>query len=102
MSFGTVGTAETSRALGGRVKSHREPLTVLIVDDEPAMRMVLEAPVILALLGSIDSLLTSLVADTMTGARHKSNQELIGQGSVTPSPASSGGSPAQARRCARW
>ena len=35
---------------------------------------------ILALLGSIDSLLTSLVADSITRTRHNSNQELIGQG----------------------
>ncbi|MEN9726180.1 MAG: hypothetical protein RL434_546 [Pseudomonadota bacterium] len=45
-----------------------------------SLMLVLEAAVILAVLGSIDSLLTSLVADTMTGTRHKSNQELIGQG----------------------
>ncbi|MFN0025151.1 MAG: SulP family inorganic anion transporter [Parvularculaceae bacterium] len=42
--------------------------------------IVLEAAVILALLGSIDSLLTSLVADNMTATRHKSNIELFGQG----------------------
>lgn len=34
----------------------------------------------LAMLGSIDSLLTSLVADSLTRSRHKSNRELIGQG----------------------
>lgn len=34
----------------------------------------------LALLGAIDSLLTSIVADNMTKTRHKPNQELIGQG----------------------
>jgi len=34
----------------------------------------------LALLGSIDSLLTSVVADRMTKTRHKPNRELIGQG----------------------
>jgi SulP family sulfate permease len=34
----------------------------------------------LALLGSIDSLLTSLVADSITRTRHDSNRELIGQG----------------------
>lgn len=34
----------------------------------------------LALLGSIDSLLTSLVADSVTRTRHESNRELIGQG----------------------
>jgi sulfate permease, SulP family len=34
----------------------------------------------LAVLGSIDSLLTSLVADSLTRTRHHSNRELIGQG----------------------
>ena len=34
----------------------------------------------LALLGAIDSLLTSVVADNITKTRHDSNQELIGQG----------------------
>lgn len=45
-----------------------------------AMMVVIEAALVLALLGSIDSLLTSLVADNMTRTRHNSNQELIGQG----------------------
>jgi SulP family sulfate permease len=35
---------------------------------------------ILALLGSIDSLLTSLVADTVTKTQHDSDKELVGQG----------------------
>lgn len=34
----------------------------------------------LALLGAIDSLLTSIVADNMTKTKHKPNKELIGQG----------------------
>ncbi|WP_040279729.1 SulP family inorganic anion transporter [Psychroserpens damuponensis] len=34
----------------------------------------------LALLGAIDSLLTSVVADNMTKTKHKPNRELIGQG----------------------
>ena len=34
----------------------------------------------LALLGAIDSLLTSIVADNLTKTRHRPNQELIGQG----------------------
>jgi len=34
----------------------------------------------LALLGAIDSLLTSVVADNMTMTKHKPNKELIGQG----------------------
>ena len=35
---------------------------------------------ILAFLGAIDSLLTSIVADNMTKTKHKPNRELIGQG----------------------
>jgi len=42
--------------------------------------VVMEAAFILALLGAIDSLLTSLVADNMTRTRHNSDKELIGQG----------------------
>lgn len=48
--------------------------------DRDAMLLVLEAALILAALGSIDSLLTSLVADNVTRTRHDSNRELIGQG----------------------
>ena len=40
----------------------------------------LEPAVILALLGSVDSLLISLVADSLTGTRHNPNRELVGQG----------------------
>ena len=35
---------------------------------------------LLAVLGSIDSLLTSMVADTMTESHHNSDKELVGQG----------------------
>lgn len=34
----------------------------------------------IAILGSIDSLLTSVVMDNLTGTKHNSNKELIGQG----------------------
>ncbi len=40
----------------------------------------IEPAIILALLGSVESLLTSLVADSMTGSRHNSAKELVGQG----------------------
>ena len=40
----------------------------------------LQPALILALLGAVDSLLTSLVADSLTGQRHNANRELVGQG----------------------
>jgi SulP family sulfate permease len=36
----------------------------------------------IAMLGAIESLLTAVVADGMSGTRHNSNQELIGQGAA--------------------
>ncbi len=47
------------------------------LSDLPAM---LRFALILAFLGSIDSLLTSLVADSVTRTHHDSNRELVGQG----------------------
>ncbi|MEJ2330785.1 MAG: SulP family inorganic anion transporter, partial [Gammaproteobacteria bacterium] len=41
---------------------------------------LLQPAFILALLGSIDSLLTSLVADSLTKTQHDSDKELVGQG----------------------
>ncbi len=41
---------------------------------------IITLAITLALLGSIDTLLTSLVADSMTKTKHKPNRELIAQG----------------------
>ena len=52
-------------------------LPAFTLHDFPVM---LRSALILAFLGSIDSLMTSLVADNITGTRHNSDRELIGQG----------------------
>ena len=44
------------------------------------MRAIVGYGLVLATLGAIDSLLTSLVADNITRTQHNSEQELIGQG----------------------
>ncbi len=44
------------------------------------MMVVIQGAGVIALLGAIDSLLTSLVCDNMTRTQHNSNRELIGQG----------------------
>ncbi|MFK7956487.1 MAG: SulP family inorganic anion transporter [Lysobacterales bacterium] len=56
------------------------PSFVLPEFSRDSFGIVLEAAFILALLGAIDSLLTSLVADNMTRTRHNSDLELVGQG----------------------
>ncbi|MFQ8625709.1 MAG: SulP family inorganic anion transporter [Candidatus Gastranaerophilaceae bacterium] len=44
------------------------------------LKIIISMAVTLAVLGSIDSLLTSLVADSLTKTKHQPNRELIGQG----------------------
>ena len=44
------------------------------------LELIIELALTLALLGAIDSLLTSVIADNVTKTKHDSNRELIGQG----------------------
>ena len=55
--------------------------------------LVVRAGLVLALLGSIDSLLTSLVADNIGQSRHHSNRELMGQGIANAAAGLMGGLP---------
>ncbi|MFV1995830.1 MAG: SulP family inorganic anion transporter, partial [Verrucomicrobiales bacterium] len=55
--------------------------------------LVLKFGAMLAALGAIDSLLTSVVADNITKTRHNSNRELIGQGIGNMASACIGGLP---------
>lgn len=61
--------------------------------DASAYGLILEYAVVLAVLGSIDSLLTSVIADNMTKTKHNSNRELIGQGIGNMIAAAIGGIP---------
>ena len=45
-----------------------------------SLTLVIELALTLALLGAIDSLLTSVIADNVTKSKHDSNRELVGQG----------------------
>ena len=56
-----------------------------------AIIAVLPAALSFALLGSIESLLSAVVADTMTGRRHRSNCELVAQGAANIGSALFGG-----------
>ncbi|MFK7771810.1 MAG: SulP family inorganic anion transporter [Saprospiraceae bacterium] len=55
-------------------------VTGMFTVDASAYALIFEYAVVLAVLGSIDSLLTSVIADNMTKTKHNSNRELIGQG----------------------
>ena len=56
------------------------PNFTLQLPDADFLLSALHPAIILALLGAVDSLLTSLVADSMTGTRHRPDRELVGQG----------------------
>jgi len=56
------------------------PRPTLPLFDLASVPLMLRSALILAVLGTIDSLLTSLVADNVTQTHHDSDRELIGQG----------------------
>lgn len=66
--------------------------TLMSVDLSQPMLLIIPA-LTLAALGTIDSLLTSIVADNMTKTQHNSNKELIGQGLGNMGAALIGGIP---------
>lgn len=63
----------------GEVPQRLPELNLSLPSFQFALR-ALEPALIVALLGSVDSLLTALVADTMTSTAHKPDRELVGQG----------------------
>lgn len=58
------------------------------------IRQVLPSAFTIAFLAGIEALLSAVVADGMTGTRHRSNQELVGQGVANIASALFGGLPA--------
>lgn len=67
------------------------PAPSLPTIDLAMMRAVLPDAIAIALLGSIESLLSAVVADGMTGRRHRSNCELVAQGTANIATAVCGG-----------
>ncbi len=62
--------------------------------DPATIRQLIQPAFTIALLAGIESLLSAVVADGMTGGRHKSNMELVAQGTANVCSAVFGGIPA--------
>src|SRR5690606_7007913 len=62
--------------------------------DFETIQELIQPAIAIALLGSIESLLSAVVADGMIGGRHRSNMELIGQGAANIFSGLFGGIPA--------
>jgi SulP family sulfate permease len=67
------------------------PVPSLPAFDLARIRAVLPDAIAIALLGSIESLLSAVVADGMTGRRHRSNCELVAQGTANIGAVAFGG-----------
>ena len=67
------------------------PLPMLPAFSLAKMQAVLPDAIAFSLLGAIESLLSAVVADGMTGRRHRSNCELVAQGFAKIGPALFGG-----------
>ncbi len=63
----------------GEISLGLPSITVPTFSSEQITAMILDG-IILGTLGCIDSLLTSVIADSLTRAEHKSDRELVGQG----------------------
>ena len=67
--IGPIPTSLPELNLGAIANIHATDITLIV-----------ELALTLALLGAIDSLLTSVIADNITKTKHHSNRELVGQG----------------------
>lgn len=62
--------------------------------DFGTIQSLIQPAIAIALLGSIESLLSAVVSDGMTGSRHRSNMELVAQGTANVFSGLFGGIPA--------
>lgn len=70
------------------------PMPHLPTWDFATIQMLLPSAFTIAFLAGIEALLSAVVADGMTGTRHRSNQELVGQGVANIVSSLFGGMPA--------
>lgn len=75
--------------LSGSFPALRLPLV-----DFATLRQLIQPAITIAILGGVESLLSAVVADEMTGTRHNASQELIGQGAANIVSSLFGGLPA--------
>lgn len=82
--------------IGSRFPSlpHGLPLPEMPSFTFEKFKEVLPSAFVIAFLAGIEALLSAMVADGMTGYRHRSNQELVGQGVANVASALFGGLPA--------
>jgi len=84
---------ETIETKFGEIPNHISLPTFPTIDFATIQQLIQPA-IAIALLGSIESLLSAVVADGMIGSRHRSNMELVAQGTANIFSGLFGGIPA--------
>jgi sulfate permease, SulP family len=84
---------ETIESKFGEIPNHISLPTFPSIDFA-TIRQLIQPAIAIALLGSIESLLSAVVADGMMGGRHRSNMELVAQGTANIFSGLFGGIPA--------
>lgn len=84
---------ETIQSKFGEIPNHISLPSIPAIDFATIQQLIQPA-IAIALLGSIESLLSAVVADGMVGSRHRSNTELIAQGIANIFSGLFGGMPA--------
>jgi SulP family sulfate permease len=77
----------------GEIPNHFSMPTLPHIDYE-TIKSLIQPAFAIALLGSIESLLSAVVSDSMIGGKHRSNMELIAQGAANIASSLFGGIPA--------
>jgi len=77
-TLGVVWALPTAPVIGDIPTGLPQPIIPMLTLSD--LGAVISSAFVLALLGTIDSLLTSLIADNVTGTHHRSDKELVGQG----------------------
>ncbi len=91
--FGGIGSIKTIGDFYPNIKAQIPALTMPDITWEQ-VKLLFPTAMTIAVLGAIESLLSATVADGVTGDRHDSNQELIGQGIANVCTPLFGGIPA--------
>ncbi|MGD9909605.1 MAG: SulP family inorganic anion transporter [Candidatus Izemoplasmatales bacterium] len=73
--------------------SNKFPLPSFPTITYEKIRTLIEPAFVIAFLGSVESLLSAVVSDGMIGSRHRSNMELVAQGTANIASAAFGGIP---------
>lgn len=94
VTYYAMGDVSTIGSVYPNIKAGLPPLTIPTNVSIPMIKSLIVPALSIAILASIESLLSAVVSDGMIGGHHRSNAELVGQGTANIFSAFLGGIPA--------